>query len=191
MHPQVSRCISRVAKTLVQWAHGFEHFQTSLCSHILHRPIESSATARLRRRSQVSRSIGRSTLYQLATLGEIESASLGLGRGRRVFVTASIVGWLQKRLAQTKRPNIAIRAHAISEAREMQMGGSRERPPQFTRRPRGTKQSDGRGAHFRVAGRERRVVDSNERSRLCPQARKAQRYAADCLRSCWWVSSHF
>ena len=55
--------------------------------------------------------IGRSTLYQLATLGEIESASLGLGRGRRVFVTASIVGWLQKRLAQTKRPNIAIRAY--------------------------------------------------------------------------------
>jgi hypothetical protein len=53
--------------------------------------------------------IGRTTLYQLATLGEIESASLGMGRGRRVFVTASIVGWLERRLAQTKRPNIAIR----------------------------------------------------------------------------------
>src|ERR1700676_248018 len=53
--------------------------------------------------------IGRSLLYELATKGDITSASLGIGRGRRVFVTASIVQWLQKRAAQTKRPNIAPR----------------------------------------------------------------------------------
>lgn len=53
--------------------------------------------------------ISRTMLYELATRGEIETASIGLGRGRRVFVAASIVSWLERRMAQTKRPNIAPR----------------------------------------------------------------------------------
>lgn len=53
--------------------------------------------------------ISRTTLYELATLGEIETASLGLGRGRRVFVTASVVAWLQRRMEATKRPKLAPR----------------------------------------------------------------------------------
>ena len=53
--------------------------------------------------------MSRSMSYELATSGEIETASLGLGRGRRVFVTESVVRWLQKRLAGTQRPNIAPR----------------------------------------------------------------------------------
>lgn len=60
--------------------------------------------------------ISRTTLYELATLGEIQSASLGLGRGRRVFVTASIVAWLERRMAQTKQPNLAPRADRSSSA---------------------------------------------------------------------------
>jgi len=53
--------------------------------------------------------MSRSMSYELATSGEIETASLGLGRGRRVFVTESVVRWLQKRLAGTLRPKIAPR----------------------------------------------------------------------------------
>lgn len=56
--------------------------------------------------------ISRTTLYELATLGEIETASLGLGRGRRVFVTASVVAWLQRRMEATKRPKLAPRQNA-------------------------------------------------------------------------------
>ena len=48
--------------------------------------------------------LARSTLYALAGAGEIESASVGLRRGRRLFVTASIIAWLERRAAQTRRP---------------------------------------------------------------------------------------
>jgi len=53
--------------------------------------------------------LSRSLLYELASCGEIETASLGLGRGKRTFLTSSIVSWLQKRVGQTKRPNLAPR----------------------------------------------------------------------------------
>lgn len=62
--------------------------------------------------------IGHSLLYELAAAGEIESASLGLGRGRRVFVTASIADWLRKRAAQSKRPNVAPRRPRRVEGEE-------------------------------------------------------------------------
>lgn len=55
--------------------------------------------------------MSRSMVYELATNGEIETASLGLKRGRRVFVTASVVKWLQRRITQTKRPNVAPRTN--------------------------------------------------------------------------------
>ena len=58
--------------------------------------------------------IGRSLLYQLASRGEIETASLGMKRGKRVFVTATVVQWLERRLAGTIRPNVADR-HAVTE----------------------------------------------------------------------------
>jgi hypothetical protein len=51
--------------------------------------------------------IGRTLLYELAARGEIETASLGLRRGKRVYVTASIVAWLQRRMAATRRPQMA------------------------------------------------------------------------------------
>jgi len=53
--------------------------------------------------------MSRSLLYTLASAGEIESASLGMGRGKRVFITATVISWLQRRIAQSKRPNIAPR----------------------------------------------------------------------------------
>ena len=53
--------------------------------------------------------ISRSTLYSLTAAGEIESASVGMNRGRRFFVTASLAAWLQRRAAASKRPNIAPR----------------------------------------------------------------------------------
>jgi len=64
--------------------------------------------------------LARSTLYELATKGEIQSASIGLKRGKRVFVTASIVAWLERRMAITKRPNVAPRQ---SSAASTQPGG--------------------------------------------------------------------
>lgn len=57
--------------------------------------------------------LSRSLLYELATQGEIESASLGMRRGRRVFVTESIVRWLHKRMALTRKPNIAPRTKVL------------------------------------------------------------------------------
>lgn len=51
--------------------------------------------------------LGRTLLYELATRGEIQTASVGMRRGKRVFVTASIVKWLEKRMAATKRPQLA------------------------------------------------------------------------------------
>ena len=53
--------------------------------------------------------VGRTLLYNLASSGEIETASLGLGRGKRVFVTASVVRWIQHRMECTKRPKMASR----------------------------------------------------------------------------------
>lgn len=70
--------------------------------------------------------VGRTLLYSLATRGEIQTASLGLGRGKRVFTTASIVEWLAKRMAQTKRPNMALRRPSVSqtEGKTTPTGGS-------------------------------------------------------------------
>ncbi len=51
--------------------------------------------------------LGRTLLYELASRGEIESASLGLKRGKRVFVTTSVVRWLERRMATTRRPQMA------------------------------------------------------------------------------------
>lgn len=53
--------------------------------------------------------LGRTLLYELASRGEIQTASIGLKRGKRVFVTASVVGWLQRRMAATQRPQMAVR----------------------------------------------------------------------------------
>jgi hypothetical protein len=53
--------------------------------------------------------IGRTLLYELATSGEIETASIGLKRGKRVFVTQSVVQWIQRRMAATLRPRLKIR----------------------------------------------------------------------------------
>lgn len=56
--------------------------------------------------------LGRTLLYELATRGEIQTASIGMKRGKRVFVTASVVQWLQKRMAATQRPRMADRRAA-------------------------------------------------------------------------------
>ena len=59
--------------------------------------------------------MSRSLVYSLDSAGEIESASLGMGRGKRVYITASVVAWLQRRLAQSKRPNLAPRRTTVSQ----------------------------------------------------------------------------
>jgi hypothetical protein len=64
--------------------------------------------------------LSRSLLYELASRGEIETASLGLGRGKRTFVASSVVSWLQKRAAQTKRPNLAPRR--LRQAKQKRSG---------------------------------------------------------------------
>ncbi len=51
--------------------------------------------------------LGRTLLYELASSGEIETASIGMKRGKRVFVTASVVRWLERRMAATQRPQMA------------------------------------------------------------------------------------
>ena len=58
--------------------------------------------------------VGRTLLYELATRGEIQTASIGLKRGKRVFVTASVVQWLQKRMSATHRPQVADRRSPAS-----------------------------------------------------------------------------
>ena len=50
--------------------------------------------------------LGRTLLYELASQGEIQTASVGMKRGKRVFVTSSIVQWIEKRMAMTKRPKM-------------------------------------------------------------------------------------
>lgn len=62
--------------------------------------------------------VSRSLAYVLATSGEWQTASLGIGRGRRVFVTESVVAWLQRRMAGTVRPNIAPRCKPNTPAKE-------------------------------------------------------------------------
>lgn len=62
--------------------------------------------------------LGRTLLYELATRGEIQTASIGMKRGKRVFVTASVVQWLQRRMAGTVRPNIAPRSKESVSTRE-------------------------------------------------------------------------
>jgi hypothetical protein len=54
--------------------------------------------------------LSRSLLYEADARGEIQSASVGIGRGRRLFLASSIVDWLQRRAAKTLRPNIAPRS---------------------------------------------------------------------------------
>lgn len=53
--------------------------------------------------------MGRTLLYELATRGEIQTASVGMKRGRRTYVTASVVQWLERRIAATRRPQVADR----------------------------------------------------------------------------------
>jgi|SRR5882724_1352934 len=53
--------------------------------------------------------VSRSLLYEAAARGEIQSASVGIGRGRRFFLASSIAEWLERRAAKTVRPNIAPR----------------------------------------------------------------------------------
>lgn len=53
--------------------------------------------------------VSRSLLYALAAAGEIQTASVGLKRGSRVWVTASVISWLNRRLATTKKPNLTSR----------------------------------------------------------------------------------
>ena len=60
--------------------------------------------------------LGRTLLYELATSGEIETASIGIKRGKRVFVTASVVRWLQRRMAMTQRPQMADRRAGTDSA---------------------------------------------------------------------------
>ncbi len=62
--------------------------------------------------------LGRTLLYELATRGDIETASLGLGRGKRVFVTTSVVKWLERRAAESKRPNLANRKNRLGSNAE-------------------------------------------------------------------------
>ena len=53
--------------------------------------------------------LGKTLLYELATAGEIQSASLGIGRGKRVFVTSSVIAWIERRMSETKIPRLATR----------------------------------------------------------------------------------
>lgn len=55
--------------------------------------------------------ISRSTLYCAAGAGEIQTASIGAPgkRGRRLYVTSSVVEWVLRRLDETKRPALAPR----------------------------------------------------------------------------------
>lgn len=60
--------------------------------------------------------IGRTLLYELDSQGEIQSASLGIGRGRRVYLVGSVLGWLERRMECTKRPKMAPRKGAAKGA---------------------------------------------------------------------------
>lgn len=70
--------------------------------------------------------LGRTLLYELATRGEIQTASIGMKRGKRVFVTASVVQWLQRRMAATQRPQMADRRAAAGEVAQIHETPSRK-----------------------------------------------------------------
>lgn len=55
--------------------------------------------------------LGRSLLYTLASKNEIESVSLGMGRGKRMFVTASVVAWINRRALVTTKPAMGLNGH--------------------------------------------------------------------------------
>lgn len=51
--------------------------------------------------------IGRTLLYEAASSGEIQSVSLGMGkRGKRLFVTKSVVEWIGRCAEKTKQPKL-------------------------------------------------------------------------------------
>lgn len=51
--------------------------------------------------------VGRTLLYQAAASGEIESVSLGMGKkGKRLFITESIVAWINRRAVTTEKPKM-------------------------------------------------------------------------------------
>lgn len=64
--------------------------------------------------------IGKTTLYSAATNGEIATVLLGAPgkRGKRLFVTSSVVAWIIRRAQQTKRPAIGSRRGSKQVAAE-------------------------------------------------------------------------
>lgn len=56
--------------------------------------------------------IGRTLLYHLASTGEIQSVSLGMGKRKpkRMFVTESIAAWISRSAAETKRPEMGAQS---------------------------------------------------------------------------------
>ena len=62
--------------------------------------------------------IGRTLLYELDSRGEITSASLGLGRGRRVYLVPSVLAWLERRMSSTQRPKMAPRQNAAKQTEQ-------------------------------------------------------------------------
>lgn len=61
--------------------------------------------------------IGRTLLYELASTGEIETVSLGMGkRGKRLFVTSSLLDYIRRRSEITRRPNMGRRKAQGAEA---------------------------------------------------------------------------
>jgi len=62
--------------------------------------------------------IGRTTLYTLTSAGEIESVSVGAPgrRGKRMWITASLVAWLIRRASATKRPAMGAKKAAREAA---------------------------------------------------------------------------
>lgn len=61
--------------------------------------------------------IGKTTLYAAATRGEIETVLLGAPgkRGKRLFLTSSVVAWIIRRANVTARPPIGSRK-AVAKA---------------------------------------------------------------------------
>jgi hypothetical protein len=54
--------------------------------------------------------IGRTLLHQLASAGEIQTVSLGMGkRGKRLYLTASLLDYIRRRAGTTQRPNVACK----------------------------------------------------------------------------------
>jgi hypothetical protein len=54
--------------------------------------------------------IGRTLLYELASAGEIDTVSFGMGkRGKRLFVTSSLLDYIRRRSEITLRPKMGRR----------------------------------------------------------------------------------